>query len=103
MDNERLMDELAEADFEFHHQVIRMSHNDLYIDIYLMTKKAIVSHIRELLESRIRKEILWEEKSGKREDEHMEIISGICNGDMEALKRARERMLKIQLIPALDE
>ena len=103
VDNERFMDELAEADFEFHHQVIRMSHNDLYIDIYLMTKKAIVSHIRELLESRIRKEILWEEKSGKREDEHMEIISGICNGDMEALKRARERMLKIQLIPALDE
>ena len=39
VDNERLMDELAEADFEFHHQVIRMSHNDLYIDIYLMTKR----------------------------------------------------------------
>ena len=68
----------------------------------MVTEETLKTHEMEL-ESRIRKEILWEEKSGKREDEHMEIISPFCNGDMEALKRARERMLKIQLIPALDE
>ena len=102
-ESEAALDALAEADFEFHHQVIRMSHNDLYVDIYLMTKKVIIRHIRDLLKSRIRKEFALEEKSGKRTDEHIEIINGICNADMEALTRAREWMLKIRPIPDFGE
>lgn len=103
VDNAQALDELAEADFEFHNQIIRMSHNELYEDIYLMTKKMIVRHIRELLGSRIRKDIECDEMGERHGDEHNEIINGICEADMEALKRARERMLKIQPIPAFGE
>lgn len=103
VDNAEALDELAEADFEFHNQIIRMSHNELYEDIYLMTKKMIVRHIRELLGSRIRKDIECDEMGERHGDEHNEIINGICEADMEALKRARERMLKIQPIPAFGE
>ncbi|MEW4413521.1 GntR family transcriptional regulator [Clostridium sp. AN503] len=102
-ESETALDEMAEADFEFHHQVIRMSHNDLYVDIYLMTKKVIVRHIRDLLKSRVSKEIELEKKSGRRVDEHYEVINGICNGDVEALTRSRERMLRIRPIPDFGE
>lgn len=102
VDNAKALDEMAEADFEFHYQIIRMSHNELYEDIYLMTRKIITRHIRELLVSRIRKDIECEEKGG-RNDQHYDIIKGICDSDMEALKLARERMLKIQPIPGFGE
>ena len=96
------LNDLAEADFEFHYQIIKMSHNELYQDIYLMMRKIITQHIKELLASRIRQDIECEEKR-KRNDEHHEIIKGICDADMEALKRSRERMLKIQPIPEFGE
>lgn len=103
VDNGEALDDMAEADFDFHYQIIRMSHNELYEDIYLMTKKVIVGHIRELVRSRVRKDIEREEKGRQREDDHLEIIKGICEADMDALKRARERILKIQPIPDFGE
>lgn len=96
------LNEMAEADFEFHYQIIKMSHNELYQDIYLMMRKIITQHIKELLTSRIRQDFECEEKR-QRNDEHLEIIKGICDADMEALKRSRERMLKIQPIPEFGE
>lgn len=102
VNNRMALDEMTEADFEFHYQLIRMSHNELYQDIYLMMKKVITQHIKELLTSRIRQDFECEERR-VRNDEHQEIIKGICDADMDALKRSRERMLKIQPIPEFGE
>lgn len=99
LESEELLDELVEADFDFHYQIIRMSHNELYKDIYYMVRKLILSHIRDLVSERLRKEL----EMGVSAERHDKIIDGICHADIEALKKAREEMLKILPLAGIDE
>jgi GntR family transcriptional repressor for pyruvate dehydrogenase complex len=51
------LDQLVNSDLEFHNQIIKMSHNKVYEDIYGMVGMAIKDHIKNLLSSRIHSRI----------------------------------------------
>lgn len=99
LDNQELLDQLVDADFDFHYQIIRMSHNQLYKDIYYMTRKLIMGHIKNLVQSRLQREA----QNQIRTEKHDEMIDAICNADIEALKLLEKQMLKILPLPGEED
>jgi GntR family transcriptional repressor for pyruvate dehydrogenase complex len=59
-ESESLFEQTIDADFEFHSQIVRMSHNRLYEEIYYMVQKLIRSHISILMKKRR----LWMKQMG---------------------------------------
>ncbi len=98
IENGEKLGAVVEADFDFHYQIIRMSHNDLYKDIYFLVRKIITGHIRSLLYERLKRAV-ERHTDGERHDD---IIRGINEGDIEALKKAREEILKILPMKEVD-
>ncbi len=98
LDNTEKLNAVVEADFDFHYQIIRMSHNDLYKDIYFLVRKIITGHIRSLLHERL-KRAMERHTDGERHDD---IIRGINEADIDVLKKAREEILKILPLEAVD-
>ena len=98
LENTEKLNALVEADFDFHYQIIRMSHNDLYKDIYFLVRKIITGHIRSLLFERLKRS-MERNTVGER---HADIIKGINEADIAALKKAREEILKILPMEDID-
>lgn len=48
-DNKRL-DETVKADYDFHLHIIKMSHNQLYVELYLMIRHLLMRHMKQQLE-----------------------------------------------------
>lgn len=97
-ENAEKLNAVVEADFDFHYQIIRMSHNDLYKDIYFLVRKIITGHIRSLLHERLKRAI-ERHTDGERHDD---IVRGINEGDIAGLKKAREEILKILPVEEID-
>ena len=49
MKTNKSSNDVVQADFAFHYEIICMSHNKLYMDIYMMVQQLISSHIRHLI------------------------------------------------------
>lgn len=100
--SEELLAAAVEADFNFHYQVIRMSHNKLYKDIYYMVQQLIREHITQLVSSRVHRR----HKAGlpplSENDTHVKIYNCIINSDIDALRRANEEMLGIVPVAGMD-
>lgn len=97
-ESESLFEQTIDADFEFHSQIVKMSHNRLYEEIYYMVQKLIRSHISILMKKRR----IWMKKLGNElRDGHDYIYEEICKGNITAAQRLIDEMLDI--IPPQDQ
>lgn len=85
------LEELVEADMDFHYQICIMSHNSLYRDIYKLTWVLIRMHVKNLLTKRdaLAKKHLYSEPDG---DMHLQLYNAISAHDKEL---CREIYIKI--------
>jgi Transcriptional regulators len=85
------LEDLVEADMDFHYQICVMSHNNLYRDIYKLTRILIRSHIKNLLTKRdaLAKQHMYSEPDG---DLHALLYDAIKAHDKE---RCRNIYLQI--------
>ena len=92
--------------FAFHYEIICMSHNKLYMDIYMMVQQLISSHIRHLIYTRVHRRKAAGLSLGSMdaitEASHEAIYQSIINGDAEAARNAREQILGIVPAHGLD-
>ena len=83
-----------------------MSHNKLYMDIYMMVQQLISSHIRHLIYTRVHRRKAAGLSLGSvdtmTEASHEAIYQSIINGDAEAARNAREQILGIVPAHGLD-
>ena len=98
--------DVVQADFAFHYEIICMSHNKLYMDIYMMVQQLISSHIRHLIYTRVHRRKAAGLSLGSMdaitEASHEAIYQSIINGDAEAARNAREQILGIVPAHGLD-
>lgn len=97
-----LLTAAVEADFNFHYQVIRMSHNKLYKDIYYMVQQLIREHITQLVRARVHRRYEAGLPPLGENDTHVKIYNCILNSDVDALRRANEEMLGIVPVEGMD-
>lgn len=100
-DTERL-DKMVDADFAFHYQVVKMSHNKLYKDVYYMVQQLIRRHITQMISTRTHRRRDAGILSAVSDDTHDRIYNGIIHADREAVRKAREEVLGIIPIHGLD-
>ncbi|NMC57200.1 MAG: FadR family transcriptional regulator [Eubacteriaceae bacterium] len=91
-ESESLFEQTIDADLEFHSQIVKMSHNRLYEEIYYMVQKLIRSHISTLMKKRR----IWMRQLGNElRDGHDYIYEEICNGNISAAQKLIDEMLDI--------
>lgn len=91
-ESESLFEQTIDADLEFHSQIVKMSHNRLYEEIYYMVQKLIRSHISTLMKKRR----IWMKQLGNDlHDGHDYIYEEICNGNISAAQKLIDEMLDI--------
>ncbi len=98
--NERFSD-MLEVDTAFHRQIVHMSHNQLYEDVYALVIKLVEKHITSLLMAR---EDALRNIEGT-QDIHNELCDRICEGDGEEARRIACRIVDVQeeiVIPEAD-
>lgn len=103
IENQELLYQLVDADFNFHYQIIKMSHNSLYKDIYYMIQQLIHGHIMQLLSKRIHNR----KKNGlpylsANNDSHHKIYQAILSHDQSALENAEREMYGMSPIEGMD-
>lgn len=102
-DNEEKLDEAVEADFQFHYTVVKMSHNELFQDIYNMVRRVVCSHIKELVRRRVHSRTDAGLPPAQGTDSHTKIYNCIINSDVEALRQVTDEMLGIVPIHGVDD
>ena len=101
--DDEALDELVNADFAFHYEIINISHNHIYMDVYAMVQQLIREHIKYLISTRARRR----EEAGlmaldHKDDKHLQMYESIVNGDIEEARRSRELILGIRPIHGMD-
>lgn len=84
--------DFVDADLELHVQIVRMSNNRLYLEIYQMIQKLISLHISSLIEERIR-DRQTDENDYKQL--HMTLCEAIISHDRHTIKRVLSVLLNI--------
>lgn len=98
------LEELVDADFTFHYQIIKMSHNELYMDIYYMVQQMVCSHIKKMISTRaFRRQELGLPPIGGSDELHNVIYQCVMQPDAERSRKAIEKLLGLVSIPGLDE
>ncbi|EGD49081.1 regulatory protein GntR HTH [Ruminiclostridium papyrosolvens DSM 2782] len=98
IDNAESLEKMVDADFEFHCQVVKMSHNKLYNDIYYIVHQLIRRHITKLISTRAHRR----READISDDTHERIYQGIITADRETVRKAREEVLGIIPIQGVD-
>ena len=100
VEDPELLREVVDADFAFHYEIVKMSHNTLYLDIYTMVQTLVREHATKLIYLR--------SHSGGSADSpeayaqmHRKMCDAILRGDVEAAAELSKQMLGI--IPAAGE
>ena len=102
IDDPEALERVVDADFAFHYKVVKMSHNQLYKDVYYMVQQLIRRHITQLLSTRVRRRKEAGLPPQIENDTHNDMYNAIVNGDQESLDRARKEMLGITPIKGMD-
>lgn len=103
IDDPQRLKQLVDADFNFHYQIIKMSHNQLYKDIYYMVQQLIRSHITKMLSTRShRREEQGLPPLGE-SDLHVRLYQCVLQANTDGSREAVEGLLGIVPIPGLDE
>ena len=105
IDNAELLNQTVDADFAFHYQVIKMSHNALYKDIYYMVQQLIRDHMLELIYTRshLRQEHGLSPYVEDENASHSRIYQSIIHSDPESARKEMEMLLGIVAAPGLDK
>ncbi len=82
-DDDQIIVELVKADLDFHMQIVRMSHNRLYVEVYTMVKELVKGHIENHIAS-----VKMNAQNGKVHEDimHKKAYEAIINQDPEASK-----------------
>ncbi|MCI1930369.1 MAG: GntR family transcriptional regulator [Clostridia bacterium] len=82
--------QLVNADFDFHSQIVHISHNRLFEEIYFMIQKLVTKHIVSLINRR-----RYFEKNSNIDYEkmHERLYTSICMHDEEAVRRTIDVLL----------
>ncbi len=100
VDDQQELERLVEADFNFHYKLVKMSHNDLFKDVYFMVQQIIRQNITKLVYIRTH-EPNW--RPPDQNDTHLKLYNSIMNGDMESANQANREMLGMAPIPGVEE
>ena len=102
LDDENRLDQVVDADFLFHYQVIQMSHNRLYRDIYQMVQVLIREHIKRLLSRRAHARAEAGLPQTLVNETHEEIYQAIRDSNADVIERLCEEMLGMVPVPGMD-
>lgn len=102
IDDEERLDHVVDADFLFHYQIIQMSHNSLFRDIYQMVQVLIREHIKQLLSRRVRARAEAGLPQMLVNETHEEIYHAIMDSNADVIQRLCEEMLAIVPVPGMD-
>ena len=102
LDDENRLDQVVDADFLFHYQVIQMSHNRLYRDIYQMVQVLIREHIKRLLSRRVHARAEAGLPQTLVNETHEEIYQAIRDSNADVIERLCEEMLGMVPVPGMD-
>lgn len=81
MGNEEKLDALVDSDLNFHTQVVAMSHNQIYLEIYSMVRSMVRQNIKDLLYVRMHNRVRNEEQLVTIDDTHEKIYEAISQKD----------------------
>ncbi|MDR0624248.1 MAG: GntR family transcriptional regulator [Treponema sp.] len=95
---EKFVDDLMEADLNFHSQICVMSHNILYARTFVMARAAIKEHIRMLFKKRRVPLSKKKDSFEYHQDTHVIIYESIIAKDFELCKKAYIEMLDSKII-----
>lgn len=102
-DNDLRLERLVDADLAFHIKIVRLSHNKLFEDIYLMVQKLVRGHIAGLLSSRMKKRSAAGIIPDAKDDTHTKIFESIIKGDEALMKAAQEELFDIVTVTDQDQ
>lgn len=103
VDDKELLKKAVESDYNYHYQIVKMSHNRLYADLYYMIRGLIVKHISSQL---------WLRNHQLREigvtvpyenETHIRIYHAIIAGDETVIENLCQKMVGIHSISELEE
>lgn len=97
--NTKKLDDLVYSDLNFHYQIIKMSHNKVYSDVYGMVSVAVREHIKYLLSARIHSRIR-DGLSTAKDDSHEKMYLAIEKRDSSKVEEIIYEMLNV--IPNID-
>lgn len=97
------LEQVVDADFNFHYQIIKMSHNELYKDIYYMVQQLIRSHITKMISTRAHRRQEQGLPPLGENDLHFRIYQCVLQADTNGSREAVEGLLGIVAVPGLDE
>lgn len=96
-ENNENFQSLVEADFLFHRQIVRMSKNLLFEEIYAMLQKLVVRHISKLAHQR---HVFKGQSLIDFSEIHDKLYQDICNRDVQQIKKTVSLLLDVQDSPA---
>ncbi|MPM30446.1 Transcriptional regulator NanR [bioreactor metagenome] len=102
MESTEALERVVDADFNFHYKVVKMSHNELYKDVYFMVQQLIRSHITQLISTRTHRRAAAGLPPLRENDTHNKIYNCIIHSDIDALRQATEEMLGITPVKGMD-
>ena len=102
VDNDDLLYEMVDADFNFHYTVVKMSHNRLFKDVYFMAQELIRENISKLISERCHRRRDAGYPPLKHNDGHDIMYQCIMTSDIELLHGAIDAILGIIPVENLD-
>lgn len=100
--NEEYLDQLVDLDLAFHMQVVKMSRNRLYIDIYSMVQVLIRDHIKQLLSRRVHARYERGLPVAPSSDTHTQIYEAIISKNTEIAAHLISELLGIVPVEGMD-
>ena len=102
IDNREYLENLVDADLAFHYEIIKISHNYLYVAVYQVVQELVRDHIKQLLYKRTHDRKRAGYPAKLEDDTHTKMYQSILNGDQEEARRSREETLGIVQVHGLD-
>lgn len=93
------LEALVSADLNFHLQIVRMGHNQLYNEIYYMVQKTVRGHIKKLAWERLHNPSY---DFSVMKDRHQILYEGICEGNADISKEALHEIIRVKRIDGVD-
>ena len=103
LDDAQRLEQIVNADFNFHYQIIKMSHNKLFKDIYYMVEQLVRSHITKMVSTRAHLRQEQGLPALGENDLHNDIYQCVLQSDTERSRKVVEKILGVVTVPGLDE
>lgn len=101
VNNEELKKKAVESDYNFHYQIVKMSHNRIYRDVYKMIRNLLMQHMMDRMEVTAR---LLKEQGlivPLQTETHFRMCQAIIEGDESMIEKFCSRMVGFDSIVEL--